>query len=591
MKYRDKSFIIAFLVLFSALLFSLSPAAVFAAGEDGSVKGLWLRIPGFPEDAEIIEFNDDGGGEVTYIRSIDDGVYSLSIYRLAADEETTAEQLKEAIRETVAESGGDPEEIDFAGAEEFKEILSYPCMTAEYEIGENEDVKKVAVLGVFTDEFVFLVQASVAADFFEDYSGKTTEWFGSIKLVNGEDGGGRLKGENGEADSWVAGLWIRAAGLPDDAVLEDYSDGDDGNPWFVYSWGDGGDGPAMTLAVGRFSAGEDTKEKLIKLDKGALREFIGSEDFWKGPDSKKLTFAEAPEKISANLTYPCQVVRYSESEIGLSHAALFIETEPFLFMAEITWEAKNKSFKKGDWEEIFSNLELVEQEGGAGAGPDVHAFSLKDGKLFKGEAPVESEVNAVPEGSGGPVRFWSAVDAEGSDILEESETGVWFFAEDGSFMNFLPLDSAGECQDIIFSPDESFFLMMAGSEARPDVTFILYGTETMEEIIEIPGARGSIEWIDPYRFAMTRTDGSRDVGSEVFSMAALRLSVVVYDAAVDEMTVVKEGTATKSFWYERLAEDGASLVIREDSVKSEKDWEKEGKIKTREIKAEIPAAG
>ena len=74
-------------------------------------------------------------------------------------------------------------------------------------------------------------------------------------------------------------------------------------------------------------------------------------------------------------------------------------------------------------------------------------------------------------------------------------------------------------------------------------------------------------------------------------MAALRLSVVVYDAAVDETTVVKEVTATKSFWYERLTEDGASLVIREDSVKSEKDWEKEGKIKTREIKAEIPAAG
>jgi hypothetical protein len=86
-------------------------------------------------------------------------------------------------------------------------------------------------------------------------------------------------------DGWVKGLWIQAARLPKDAVLEDYSDGDDEKPWFVYSWGKGSDGPAVTLGVGRFPALAGTEEKLLNLDKNALREFIGSEAFWGSPDA------------------------------------------------------------------------------------------------------------------------------------------------------------------------------------------------------------------------------------------------------------------------------------------------------------------
>ncbi len=35
-------------------------------------------------------------------------------------------------------------------------------------------------------------------------------------------------------DAWVKGLWIQANGLPQDASIEDFSDGDDEKPWFVY---------------------------------------------------------------------------------------------------------------------------------------------------------------------------------------------------------------------------------------------------------------------------------------------------------------------------------------------------------------------
>jgi hypothetical protein len=388
-------------------------------------------------------------------------------------------------------------------------------------------------------------------------------------------------------DGWVKGLWIQAAGLPKDAVLEDYSDGDDEKPWFVYSWGKGSDGPAVTLGVGRFPPSAGIGEKLLNLDKKVLREFIGSEAFWESPDAKKLTFTEAPEKISAGLTYPCQVVRYSESDMGLSHMVLFMETDPFLFMAEITWETADKNFKKSDGEKILANLSLVEREGMEAAAPDGSAFSLKDGRLFRDGEIVEAEVNEVPAEIEGPVRFWSAVGADESG----NETGVRFFAEDGAFLAFLPLESADECRGIMFSPDGSFFLLMSGSGVRADMTYILYEAETMEAKIEIPGVRESAAWIDAGRFVMTRIDDVRETESGTFSMAALRLSAVMYDTVAEELAVLKEATATKNYWCGGLADDGASIVISEDSVTSEKDWGDEEKITTREIKIEIPAAG
>ena len=392
-------------------------------------------------------------------------------------------------------------------------------------------------------------------------------------------------------DGWVKGLWIQAAGLPKDAVLEDYSDGDDEKPWFVYSWGKGSDGPAVTLGVGRFPASAGTEEKLLDLDKNVLREFIGSEAFWEGPDAKKLTFTEAPEKISAALSYPCQILQYAESDMKLSHTVLFIETDSFLFMAEVTWETANKKFKKSDAEKILGGLVFVEQEGMEAAGPDVSVFWLKDGRIFRGEEIVEAEVNGVPPEIEGPVRFWSAVGADESGPVAEDETGVLFFAEDGAFLAFLPLESADECRDILFSPDGSFFLLMSGSGVRADMTYILYETETMEKRIEIPGTRGSAAWIDAGRFVMTRIDDVRETESGTFTMAALRLSAVMYDTVAEELVVLKEATAKKNYWCGGVTDDGASLIISEDSVTSEKDWGDEEKIKTRELRIEIPPAG
>lgn len=170
-----------------------------ASGADAGVDGLWLRIPDFPDDAEVIEFTADDDGEVTYIRALDDGAFVLGIYRTPAGDETTPEKVKESIVESVKDSGGDADDIEFdAGAEDFAELLSYPCMTAEYEIGENEEAKRVAILGVFADDYVFLVQAAGAADTFGEYSDRSEEWFTHMKLVDREEGRGDVFDEEPE---------------------------------------------------------------------------------------------------------------------------------------------------------------------------------------------------------------------------------------------------------------------------------------------------------------------------------------------------------------------------------------------------------
>jgi hypothetical protein len=202
MKYTGRFFRVSCFVFCAAVLFSLSASVVYAAGEEAGVEGLWLRIPEFPDDADVDEFSADEDGEVTYIRSIDDGRFVLGVFRMPAGDEMTPEKLKETIAESVTNRGGDADDIEFdTAAEDFAELLSYPCLTAEYEIGENGDAKKFAVIGVFTDDYVFLVQAGVQADSFDDYTDRTQLWFEGMKFVGGSTSGeDENEGEEGRGD-------------------------------------------------------------------------------------------------------------------------------------------------------------------------------------------------------------------------------------------------------------------------------------------------------------------------------------------------------------------------------------------------------
>ena len=71
-------------------------------------------------------------------------------------------------------------------ASNFAERLTYPCATAEYTTGANEDTRRNASLFIFTDIYCFEVSVSIAADAYEEYQTDSLEWFESVQLVEGK---------------------------------------------------------------------------------------------------------------------------------------------------------------------------------------------------------------------------------------------------------------------------------------------------------------------------------------------------------------------------------------------------------------------
>lgn len=157
-------------------------------------------------------------------------------------------------------------------------------------------------------------------------------------------------------DAWVKGLWLKLTGLPGEAGLEDMSQ-EDTEPYFIYSFGQGDDGPAVTIAVGRYPQNA-LAEKLLNLDQKALAEFDGAESFSK--TTKDLKFIEAPQ-FSEKFTYPCQMATYTDSEMGLSHTILFIQTAPYMFSVNVTRAAADKDYGEADVEKWLMSLKMVEQ--------------------------------------------------------------------------------------------------------------------------------------------------------------------------------------------------------------------------------------
>ena len=216
---------------------------------------------------------------------------------------------------------------------------------------------------------------------------------------------------------------------------------------------------------------------------------------------------------------------------------------------------------------------------------DPSAFSLKDGRVYKGDVELGGPVDEVPPGTKGPIRYWSIIVPE-----DEGETGVCFFSGDGAGVTFVPLDSSFSFQTVTFSPDGDCFVLGTGSDVRPDVTFEVYNVGTGEKFAEFPGIRGDVQWIDPVRFVLTRIDDIRQ-GRYLNLGYGLRLSVVMYDVDAREATVLKEATDTQNYSLLSVKGDRSGISVMEESVKSEKDWENEDKIETRIIEIAIPAAG
>ena len=157
-------------------------------------------------------------------------------------------------------------------------------------------------------------------------------------------------------DSGIKGLWIKATGLPKGATLEDVTDDENDPPRFIYSFGQGADGPAVTIAVTRYPQNALAK-RIAKLDKKALAESVGSAVFFQ--TAKNLKFADAPA-FSQKFKYPCQMASYTDADVGFDETTLFIQTDTFMFSVEVIRDAKGK-YSEADAEKWLMNLEMVKQ--------------------------------------------------------------------------------------------------------------------------------------------------------------------------------------------------------------------------------------
>jgi hypothetical protein len=185
MKKRMFARIMMSLAFIAFLLVAVVP--VCAAEPDANVKGLWLKCPGFPKDAEVLEFTDDKDmDEVEYTRFVE-SVLTFMIRRQKIEESELQkpDDVPSLVEMWVNNDNEDLSSIKVnTKASEFAELYSYPCAMAEYKSGNNEDTRMNQTLFMFTDVYCFIVEVSVAADSAEDFEGRIHNWFRGLEFID-----------------------------------------------------------------------------------------------------------------------------------------------------------------------------------------------------------------------------------------------------------------------------------------------------------------------------------------------------------------------------------------------------------------------
>lgn len=204
-----KKSIVAFFVF--VLAFALFAAPVQA--DDGRVKGLWIEIPGLPE-ASSTSFNVQSGGEgeAYFERNFDGGILKITIDRiysedrdgeaLTPDDTGSLVVMLQSLREFIEM---DPDDIDVTeSVEELEEIYPYPVSAARYTTGEDEDMRGNQDIFIFTDEWIFRVHISLAADRMDDYDAdEMEEWLENMEIFDREEGRGDVFDDEDDEDDEI----------------------------------------------------------------------------------------------------------------------------------------------------------------------------------------------------------------------------------------------------------------------------------------------------------------------------------------------------------------------------------------------------
>jgi hypothetical protein len=342
--------------------------------------------------------------------------------------------------------------------------------------------------------------------------------------------------------------------------------------------------------------------EIVKQEKdaGYLPEFPGRLRWGKNPAGAYLAFVPDGWWTELLLCYGWAEISFAE---GLKEAL-----DSSSGVLSVTVKGRLTSALGFEWDEDTPGVSdfLVESGGdgdekssGADGMPDWGAYSIRDGRVFKHDTEIDCEVYEMPQDITSVVERWAVFGTETSDVVTEADTGVWFWGLENDY--FIHLDSEREYQGLFWSPQGDRFVLARGNEAGAEVTYELWtvdgdGGEGMNKKAEFSGVRGEIRWLDDgTRFVFTRIDSARETPDGAYDPYALKLSAVLYDSASETETVMKEANDKQNFRFSEISDDGENIALIEESVKSPKDWGREGfdagKIEEREIKVPVPDAG
>jgi hypothetical protein len=225
------------------------------------------------------------------------------------------------------------------------------------------------------------------------------------------------------------------------------------------------------------------------------------------------------------------------------------------------------------------------------------SYVVKGGAIFQVEANGSENklenakaVEVEEKTEENAIRFWSVLGKDISDLIEKEETGIYFFDKKGRNIAILPLESAYECQGLVFSPTGNRLAVMKGSGVRQDIEIVLYDAPEMKELESFGSIKDQFAWLDARRCVFTSIGEEIRDGSFANLGYGLRLSVVLYDAAARKATILREATDTQNFMLSAVCFETFEVEIIENSVKSDEDWRDEAKIKKKKISVPIPDA-
>ena len=230
--------------------------------------------------------------------------------------------------------------------------------------------------------------------------------------------------------------------------------------------------------------------------------------------------------------------------------------------------------------------------GAGGAGAAGSGVILRDGQVYRMDSGQKRLVEKVPFASvltDKGVWSWMLVDPEANVEMKGAGSGHAFFrGEDDRPAGFLPLPNPRFCHPELSPSGEKLACFCGGDERR--LSFYLAGADGRSFVRKASFcAESGVFWIAPHRFVFTLVDESKGLRSG--NPERRDCSVALYDTIEEELTVLRQATATRDFACLGFDSASGKLYGVERSVKAEKDWSSESKITKQKIEIPIPAAG